>query len=94
MGVRIVTPTAGLVIGLSADERVENESNGKEHSNKWTLIGVGIGGLVAAATDALLFACDTRPPTPEPVRSQLRVDALPRLLLFRDGAGLGLFGQF
>jgi hypothetical protein len=95
MGVRVVTPVVGLVIGLSADERVENDSNGKEHSNKWTLIGVGIGGLVAAATDALVFAYDTHPPTPKPARNQLiKLDPLPQLLVSRNSAGLGLSGQF
>lgn len=95
VGVRVFTPFAGLLIGSSADEHAVEDSPGHKPGSKWTLIGVGIGGLVASATDALLFAYDSRVPKPEPMRNQLlKVDPVPQLLVLRQGAGLGISGQF
>jgi len=95
VGMRVFLPFAGALLGSTGDVRTVSDSGSSESSNKWTLVGAGIGGLVAATTDGLLFAYDTRVPKPEPARNQLlKVDPLPRLLVLRQGAGVGFSGQF
>jgi hypothetical protein len=96
VGLRIFAPFAGALVGSTKDVHwVEDAAGGHDSSNKWTIVGAGIGGLVAAAVDGLLFAYDTRVPSTPPPRNQLlRADSFPQLLLLRRGVGLGYSGQF
>ena len=95
VGLRIFGPFAGALIGGATDVHMSEDNGGHDSSNKWTLVGVGIGGLVAATLDGLLLAYDTRVSSPPPPRNQLlRLDSFPQLMLLRQGISLGYSGQF
>ena len=95
VGVRAFSTFCGAMIGFSADDHGVRDASGNTSSDKWTLVGVGIGGLLASATDGLLFAYDTRAPKPTPPHNQLlRAAPLPQLVVLRHGVALGYSGQF
>jgi hypothetical protein len=96
VGLRTFSLLCGTLIGGSYDDHgVDDTTASNQPSDKWMLVGAGIGGLLASATDGLLLAYDTRVPKPPPERNQLlSVNPFPQVVVLRRGAGLGYSGQF
>lgn len=95
LGLRILGPFLGAVIGAQSDIRVSDDATGVASSNKWGITGAAIGGLVVSAIDGVLIAYDTKASPPAPPHDQLlRLQSLPQLVVLRHGVGLGYSGQF
>jgi len=95
LGLRLLGPFLGAVIGAQSDIRVSEDATGSASSNKWGITGAAIGGLVVSAIDGVLLAYDTNDASPTPPPKQLlRADSLPQLVLLQHGIGLGYSGQF
>src|SRR6478735_10607874 len=98
LGLRVLGPGVGAVIGVQADTpRAVSDSGGENTAGRWALTGVAIGGLVASALDGLLLSYDTPPSSPNAGRARnqlLRMESLPQLLVLQQGLGLGYSGQF
>jgi len=96
LGLRILGPFVGAVIGAQADVRTcaDVDSCGLS-SGKWGTAGAAIGGLVVSAIDGALLAYDAPLANPAPPRNQLlKLEPLPQLVVLRHGIGLGYSGQF
>jgi len=95
VGLRVVGPLLGAVIGSTQDGETSSDTSGGNTSAKWTTTGVAIGGLVASAVDGLLLAYDARPgPISAPVRNQLlKIELSPHLALTPHGLAIGLSGS-
>jgi hypothetical protein len=96
LGLRILGPFLGAIVGAQADIRTSTDAAGGEASHdKWGPAGAAIGGLVASAIDGALIAYDTRPSSPVPPRNQLfRLESLPQIVVLKHGVALGYSGQF
>ncbi|HET7538658.1 MAG TPA: hypothetical protein VFK05_02265 [Polyangiaceae bacterium] len=94
LGLRILGPCVGAVIGAGADVRASQDAaGGGDTHGKWTAVGAGLGGVVVSAIDAAILAHDphwSRPPPP----SERALSPLPQLLVLRQGIGLTYSGQF
>ncbi len=55
LGLRVLGPFLGAVIGAQSDTRYSEDATGDAPSSKWATAGVAIGGLVASAIDGLLL---------------------------------------
>ena len=77
LGLRLLGPFLGAVIGAQSDIRVSEDATGSASSNKWGITGAAIGGLVVSAIDGVLLAYDTNDASPTPPPKQLlRADSL------------------
>ncbi len=95
LGLRILGPFLGAVIGAQSDIRVSEDATGATSSNKWGITGAAIGGLVVSAIDGVLIAYDTPvSDTARPHEPLLGAESLPQLVLLRNGIGLGYSGRF
>jgi hypothetical protein len=96
LGLRILGPFVGAVIGAQADVRsCADVSSCGPSSSKWGPAGAAIGGLVVSAIDGTLLAYDTPVASPAPPRNQLlRLEPLPQLVVLQHGLALGYSGQF
>ena len=91
VGMRVLLPLMGAIVGGSSDVHVtEDATGGAYSSSKWASVGAGVGGLIASLADGLLLAYDTRlPPPPVAPRNQLlRAHPMPQLTLLSHGIGL------
>ena len=95
VGLRVVGPLLGAVIGSTQDGKTSSDMSGGNTSVRSTTMGVAIGGLVASAIDGLLLAYDARPaPSSIPVRNQLlKIELSPHLALVPHGLAVGLSGS-
>jgi len=96
LGLRVLGPVVGVVIGAQGDRprAVEDDTSDNGSSSKWAITGVAIGGLVASVLDGLLLSYDPPAPRPAPHNQLLKLESLPQLLVLRQGIGLGYSGQF
>ncbi|HEX3773853.1 MAG TPA: hypothetical protein VHV51_05265 [Polyangiaceae bacterium] len=96
VGLRVVAPLIGAVIGSSQDGKTTSDmSAGGGTSTKWTTTGVAIGGVVASAIDGLVLAYDARPARSAiPAHHQLlEIDFSPHITLTHHGAAIWFTGS-
>lgn len=96
LGLRIMGPLFGAVLGGSYDIHTSSDDSGpQDSSSKWTTTGVAIGCLVASAIDGLVLAYDIRPSTTGRSRNQLlNLQTFPQLIVLRHELGLGYSARF